>query len=183
MKRAKKCETKRLIITDSIIEECNELQKICESWDDKEIIEGTDFEHDYIYKCITEGDLPPSPNASKENYRLKSIFLKDTSILIGFTDIYYGYPSKNSIWISLFIIDKKFRNNGYAQEIINFISNECKKEGYKKIGIGVHLKNWRGLRFWTKVGFDKVLGIFGDDTYSKSTYALIGLEKSLKQIK
>lgn len=174
-----KFETKRLIIADARIEECKELQEICDTWDDKKIIEGTDFEPNYIYKCITEGDLPPTPDANKENYRLKSIYLKDTGKLIGFTDIYYGFPSEDTIWISLFMIDKKFRKNGYAQEVIDFITSECIKSTYEKIGIGVHLKNWRGLRFWTKAGFDKVFGVFGDDTYSESNFALIGLEKSL----
>lgn len=181
MKRiiTEKWETNRLILVDAIIEECNELQKICETWDDKKLIEGTDFEPDYIYKCITEGDLPPMPNANKENYRLKSIYLKDIGNLIGFTDIYYGYPSEDTIWISLFMIDKEFRKNGYAQEVIDFITTECIKDGYKKIRIGVRLKNWRGLKFWTKAGFDKVFGIFGDETYSESTFALMGLEKRL----
>lgn len=172
-------ETKRLIISESIIEECNELQVICDKWNDKLIIEGSNFESDYIYKCLTEGDLPPKPNANKDYYRLKSIYVKATGELIGFYDIYYGFPSDETAWISIFIIDKQFRKNGYAQEAIDFISEESIKRGYRKIGIGVHLKNWRALRFWTKAGFDKISGIFGDDTYSESTFSLIGLEKDL----
>lgn len=180
----KKCipnkgETKNLIISDSLVEECNDLQNICVRWDDKSIIEGSDFEADYIYKCITEGDLPPVPDATKENYRFKSIYLKENKNLIGFTDMYYGFPSVDTVWISLFIVDKDFRKKGYAQETVNYISKECTKIGYKKIGIGVHLKNWRGLRFWTKAGFDRVSGVFGDEIYSEKTFALIGLEKIL----
>ncbi|WBW95584.1 GNAT family N-acetyltransferase [Oceanirhabdus sp. W0125-5] len=172
-------ETKRLIITNSKIEECDELQKICESWDDKKLIEGSNIEPDYIYKCITEGDLPPVTNASRENYKLKSIYLKDNGKLIGFTDLYFGYPKEKTIWISLFLISKDFRKKGYAQEVIECISKEGRTAEYEKIGIGVHLKNWRGLRFWTKSGFDRVVGIFGDEDYSENTYAVIGLEKNL----
>lgn len=164
---------------DATIEACDELQRICETWDDKKLMEGTEIEPDYIYKCITEGDLPPMPSADKENYRLKAIYLKDTEQLIGFTDLYYGYPSEDTIWISLFMIDKEFRRNGYAKEAIDFLSAEFENSRYKKIGIGVHLKNWRALRFWTNAGFDQVLGIFGDAKYSENTFALIGLEKVL----
>lgn len=35
------------------------------------------------------------------------------------------------------------------------------------------------IKILTKAGFNKVLGVFGDDTYGDNTYALIGLEKEL----
>lgn len=166
-------------ITDSIMSECPDLQNICQSWVDKVLIEGSEFESNYIYNCLTIGDLPPIPNASKSSYRLKSIYLKQTDELIGFTDLYFGYPTNDSAWISIFVIHEKFRNNGYAQEAIAILTEECKLHGYKKIGIGVYLKNWRALRFWTKVGFDKVTSISGDKDYSENSYARIGLEKNL----
>lgn len=175
----KNWETNRLILSEAVLEEADRLQKICENWENKEIIEGSDFESDYIYKCITEGDLPPIPQGNKENYRLKSIYLKDIGKIIGFTDIYYGYPSEDTVWISIFLIDKGYRKNGYAQEAMACLVSRFKRKGYKKVGIGVQLKNWTALRFWTKAGFNKVLGVFGDDTYGDNTYALIGLEKEL----
>jgi len=166
-------------ITDSTMNECSDLQNICESWVDKVLIEGYEFESTYIYNCLTKGDLPPIPNASKSLYRLKSIYIKQTDELIGFTDLYFGYPTNDSAWISLFVIHEKFRNNGYAQEAIAILSEECKLLGYKKMGIGVYLKNWRALRFWTKAGFDKVISISGDKDYSENNFARIRLEKSI----
>ena len=53
---------------------------------------------------------------------------------------------------------------------------------YYKIGLGVYLKNWKALRFWTKSGFDKVIGIYGDKVFGQDKYALIGLEKSIELI-
>lgn len=170
---------KSIIISDSTLDECSALQIICDSWGDKRLIEGTEFEPNYIHNCLTNGDLPPIPNASKSLYRLKSIYIKQTDELIGFMDLYFGYPTNDSAWISIFMIHEKFRNNGYAQEAIAIISEECRKLEYKKIGIGVFLKNWRALRFWTKVGFGKVTSISGDKDYSEKSFALIGLEKSL----
>lgn len=171
---------KPIVIADATLDECNDLQSICDSWVDKKMMEGTEFEPNYIYNCLTKGDLPPIPNASKSLYRLKSIYKRHTDELIGFTDIYYGYPSNDSVWISIFLIHEKFRNNGYAQEAIALISEESKVQGFNKIGIGVYLKNWRALRFWTKVGFDKIISISGDKDYSENSFARVVLEKSLK---
>jgi ribosomal protein S18 acetylase RimI-like enzyme len=166
-------------IADSTMDECANLQNICDSWEDKRIIEGSEFEPNHIFNCLTKGDLPPIPNANKSSYCLKSIYLKQTNELIGFCDLYFGYPTNESAWISIFMIHNNFRKKGYAQEAIDIISNECRVLGFSKIGIGVYLKNWRALRFWTKAGFDKVISITGDKDYSENAFARIGLEKKI----
>jgi len=174
-----KIETERLIISNAVLEECGDLEKVLLSWTDKKLIEGSDSESGYFEKCIKDGDLPPIKEANKCNYRLKSIYLKGENKLIGYFDLYFGFPSTDCVWISIFVIDGAFRKEGYAQEVINKLSNECKKNGFPKIGIGVFLNNWRALRFWTKAGFDKVFGIFCDGEYQENKYAAIGLEKIL----
>ncbi|WDV44618.1 GNAT family N-acetyltransferase [Clostridiaceae bacterium M8S5] len=179
MKIKERMESNRLVIKKSSTIECERLQNICMSWDDKIKLEGEEFEDDYIEKCLKNGDLPPIQTASKDNYRLKSIYLKKGNELIGFFDLYYGYPAEDTIWIGMFLIDKKYQNNGYAREVIELVIKESNKTDYRKIGIGVYLKNWKGLRFWTRAGFDKVFTISGDKEYSDKTFALIGLEKYL----
>lgn len=169
--------TERLVIYNTMMEEEQVLQGICNSWDNKVLIEGEPFDKNYIKSCLIEGDLPPLPDATKEKYRLKSIQHKESGSVIGFYDLYYGYPTQETIWISLFVMDKKYRKNGYAQEVIEMITRECEKTSFKKMGVGVHLKNWTGLRFWTKTGFTNVFTVYGDKKYSSDTYALIGLEK------
>jgi ribosomal protein S18 acetylase RimI-like enzyme len=77
------------------------------------------------------------------------------------------------------MISKDYRKSGYAQEAIDSIFTECSKAGFKNIGIGVFLKNWRGLRFWTKAGFTEVTGISGNAEYSENTFAFIRLLKSI----
>ena len=170
-------ETESLWIRSAVTGDVEVLSAICDSWDDKELLEGEPFDDDFIRKSIEEGDLPPLPDASIENYRIKTIFRKDTEDVVGFFDFYCGYPSANCIWMGIFLIDKKHRKNGYAQEVINFIAEEGKKAGYEKSGIGVYLKNWTGLRFWTKSGYDKVIGIYGDKQFGEEAFSLVGLEK------
>lgn len=172
-------ETDRLILSEAVLDECDDLEKVLQSWSDKMVIEGSGTESGYFEKCITEGDLPPIEGASRDNYRLKSIYLKGEDKIIGYFDIYFGYPSNDCVWISIFVMDGAFRKKGYAQEIIHYLSNEFQKNGFSKMGIGVFLNNWRALRFWTKIGFDKVSDIRADGDYQENKYATIRLEKSL----
>lgn len=172
-------ETSRLVITDAKMEECDKLQKIGEGWENKVLVEGEPFESGYIRRCLVEGDLPPILNASQLNYRLKSIFLKENEVLIGFSDLYLGYPSDNTAWISLMVLDSHFRGNGYAKEAMDAIAQECRVIGFKKIGIGVYLKNWPALKFWTTIGFDKITGISGDEDFGENAFAIVKLEKKL----
>lgn len=174
-----KIETSRLVITDAKMVECETLQKIGEGWEDKVLVEGKPFEPGYICRCLVEGDLPPILNASILNYRLKSIFLKENDALIGFIDLYLGYPSENTAWISLMVLDTHFRGNGYAKEVMDVIAQECRIIGFKNIGIGVYLKNWSALKFWTKIGFDKITGISGDKDFGENSFAIVKLEKKL----
>ncbi|MHC1776202.1 MAG: GNAT family N-acetyltransferase [Lentimicrobium sp.] len=179
-KFSKKTETDRLIIADADPALCDELQEICETWDDKKLMEGEEFEPGYIRKCLAEGDLPPIPGASKEHYRLKSFHLKESGRLIGFTDLYFGYPTEKTAWISIILISKVHRKEGFAQEAIEAISAECTRAGFEQIGIGVYLKNLRGLRFWINAGFREVTGISAEDDNSENTFAFIRLVKILK---
>lgn len=169
----------RIIIKDSSLDECERLQAICDSWQEKKMTEGEAFESNYVFKCLTQGDLPPIPNASKSNYRFRSIYVKSDQTLIGFFDLYFGYPRKDVVWIGMFMIDPKHRRKKYGQEALDLIRDDIKNEGYMKIGLGVHLKNWQALRFWTSLGFSHIMGIFGDNIYGEDNFAVMGLEKDL----
>ena len=173
-------ETENLLISDALAGDCGALERVALSWSDKKLIEGYDLEKGYFEKCINQGDLPPVTNANKRNYRLKAIYLKKEKSLIGFFDLYYGYHSADCVWISIFVIDSPFRKQGYAQEVISFLKRRCKSEGFLKIGIGVYLNNWRALRFWTKAGFVKIMGVNCDGDYQKNKFATIKLELDLK---
>lgn len=162
------------------MDECDEIQHICSTWTYKLFLEGDEFEENYIFKCLTDGDLPPIKGASKEKYSLKSIYLKENNKIIGFIDIYHGYPKEKTLWISIFVLDREIKNNGFGQEVIGALTKDASETYYNKIALAVHLKNWKALRFWTKVGFDKIIGIYGDKDFREDTFALIGLEKNIK---
>lgn len=172
-------ETKNLLIKNSSLRECSDLQAICSNLNDKTFMEGMVFDEEYIYRCLTEGDFPPLENTSLDNYYLKSIYLKSSQKIIGFFDLYHGYPCPNTLWISVFAIDKAFQNKGYGNEIITELAKAAYSHNFSKLAVAVHLKNWTALQFWFKAGFNKVLNIYGDKTLNENSLALITLEYTL----
>lgn len=172
-------ETEHLVVKDAVLADCEALQQICSSWDDKVLLEGDPFELGYIRKCIVEGDLPPLPDASREKYAFKAIYLKQNGKVVGFLDLYHGYPAADTLWISIFVVDKSYQNRGFAHEVISSLADDAKAAHFSKMGVSVYLKNWRGLRFWTKAGFDRITRVYGDKDFGPDTFALVGLERSL----
>ncbi|MBD8047898.1 GNAT family N-acetyltransferase [Clostridium sp. N37] len=111
---------------------------------------------------------------------MKSIYSNKSNDIIGFIDIYHGYPNLQTLWISIFVLDRNIQNKGFGQEVIEALTKDAIDINYNKIGLAVRLKNWKALRFWTKAGFSKVIGIYGDKNFGQDTYALIELEKDIR---
>lgn len=172
-------ETERLIISEAAHSDLMRLEAICKSWEDKTWIEGEAFPDEYIESCLEKGDLPPSPLATKENYRLKKIVMKDSDEIIGYFDLYYGFPSEDCIYMSIFLIDSKYQKMHHAKEVVTQLIAEGKRTSYKKLSIGVQLKNWKALKFWINSGFKSIRGYYGDSILSDSTFAILGLEVDL----
>ncbi|GAU79797.1 hypothetical protein F3D3_4462 [Fusibacter sp. 3D3] len=162
--------------------ELDELMSVANTWENKVLTEGEAFTEDYFIKAIEEGDLPPIPNASRDHFDFYSILKKDTLEIIGFMEIYMGYPDDKTLWIGMFVIDSSQRRNHYGHEIISNLNTLYTKLPFSKVGVGVSLKNWRGLRFWHKMGFNTLFNVAGDIECTEETHALIGLIKSNKLV-
>jgi len=171
--------TPNLVVRDADIRDAEALKAICRSWSDKLLLEGEVFEGGYIEKCIGEGDLPPIENASRRCYQLKAICSGADAGVVGFLDVYHGYPNPSTIWISIFVVDTALQQHGVGGEVIEAIAAEGRKLGYTSLGIGVHLKNWKGLRFWHKNGFDRISRIGGDREYGADKFAVMFLERAI----
>ena len=171
-------ETERLEIRNSTMDECIVLQQLNQVSDYIADWVGRRTEPDYVHKCLTDGALPPG--GRKEFYQAKSIYLKNSGQLIGFSELYHGYPEKEVFYIGWLFIHPDYQHNGYAQEFIKYIVCEASKIGFTEARIGVHLKNWPALRFWTQLGFDKILGIVGDSEHSEKTFSVLRLQKRFR---
>lgn len=125
--------------------------------------------------CLTIGDLPP--NGTKDNFENLSIYEGDN--LIGFMSIYKGYPSKNTTYISFLYISGKERYKGYGKRIVDIISAYSKENKFVNIRIAVLLRNWNGIKFWHKCGFNNLTKVSIEGEFSEGNYGCIELEKTI----
>ncbi|TXK80684.1 GNAT family N-acetyltransferase [Paenibacillus sp. N3.4] len=171
-------KSERLIFEYIKLQELEEVQELYESSSNISLWDGREPDTEYINQCYFKGDLPPG--GKKENYKFQTIKTNgDSNNLIGMLSIYHGYPRSDITYIAFMCVGNKYKKQGYGQEIINQIIIGLTRLGYKEIRINVALKNWSALRFWSKLGFDKINGIFGDKDYSDSTYSNIELTRFL----
>lgn len=169
-----------LLIKRADFTDIDTLNSICDSWEDYIQSEGKPFPPNYIKNCILYGDLPPLKEAKLNNYTLMTI-VEDRQI-IGFFDMYHGYPQKDCLWISIFVIAKNYRKKQYGQRVILSLTQLAAENGWKSCGVGISLKNWCALRFWTKNGFTRIGDIYGDREYSSDAFAIIRLYNDLNRI-
>lgn len=162
--------TNRLLFNDIKFQEIKEVQRLYEDssqinrWGER----GSD--RNYIQRCYESGDLPPE--GEKNKYKLQTIrLMTDGQHLTGFMSLYHDYPSIDAAYISFFCIGNDYKSKGYGQEAIHHLVLELERLQYKQIRVNVALKNWPALRFWSKLGFDRIGGLYGDKEYSDSAHA------------
>ncbi len=125
--------------------------------------------------CLTTGDLPP--NGIKENF--ESISIYDHSNLVGFLTIYKGYPHKKHMYICFLYITNENRYKGLGKKISDMITWYCKDKEFVSIRVAVSLKNWNGIKFWNKCGFNHLTAVSTDGVFSEENYGCIELEKQM----
>jgi ribosomal protein S18 acetylase RimI-like enzyme len=112
-------------------------------------------------------------HASKDDYAL--FVVENSQGIIGLFDLYDGYPTIGTGWISLLLLDIEFRGKGIGKILCNLIAEECRTYGFDSVGLAVSMNNRIALKFWVNLGFKEILGIYGD-----LKYPVMGLKQTLK---
>jgi diamine N-acetyltransferase len=174
-------ETEGLVVQDSTWDEAPELQQVVDAipqirgWTGDGMADEPDRP---VSSVLAEPPLPP--NGAKELFRMQSIRLRDTGELIGLLTVYHGFPADDVFWVNTLALAPRFRGQGHGSEVIRGLSDKVERMGtYTRMQLYAFLKNWPALRFWTRVGFDRVVEIRGDKAYSDQAQAYVLLEKSL----
>jgi ribosomal protein S18 acetylase RimI-like enzyme len=174
-------ETQRCKVTDSALDEVQELQQIYDAnpqirgW---AVAKGEDEPEHPMLAAFTEGALPPG--GSKALFRLQSIRLNDTAQLIGFLGTYHGFPKGDMFWITVLAIQPNFQDKGYGKELMQGLSKVVKQlDSYTRMRTFVNLKNWPSLRLCVHAGFDKIVQIVGDSAHTDEADSYVMVEKSL----
>ncbi|NLW80961.1 MAG: hypothetical protein GXY42_04725 [Desulfovibrionales bacterium] len=45
--------------------------------------------------------------------------------------------------------------------------------------VGIGLRNWNALRFWIRLGFQRITGMSGSRVYAPNAFAFLELQKNL----
>lgn len=125
--------------------------------------------------CFREGLLPP--NKSKEDFKMLSCYINNT--LIGRVTILKGYPEDDIYYIGIIYLVDTEKHKGYGKIIINLLCDYFRANKMTRVRVCVALKNWDGIRFWHRCGFDRITSTSYDVSYSEETFATIELEKTL----
>ena len=176
-----KWETERLWVEDSTLGEAPELQQINDivpqtrSWMQ---VEGQDNPDCSMLLALKEGVLPPTPDRSKDYFRLQTIRLGSTGELIGFLAVYHGFPDEATFWINAVTFHPQFQGKGYGPELLLRLGEIAGQlGGYTRMRAYVELTNWPSLRLCVKAGLDKIIEIVGDKVHTENTEAHVLLEK------
>lgn len=143
----------------------------------------------FIGANMSEGELPDySPKQlydSANKTDNKHIYLiKDEDRPIGELSIMIDPPhikrkEKNTGWISICIGEKEYRGKGIAKTAMEYLENECRKLGLKRIELGVFDYNKRARAFYQKIGYKEFARIKDFVYYQETWRADIRMEKYL----
>lgn len=82
-------------------------------------------------------------------------FSKDQQA-VAFLSLLEGYPESETLYIGLFLIDKRFQKKSIGTRIVNAVIDEAIHSGYTALKLSVQENNISGYPFWKKMGFEAV---------------------------
>ncbi|TAL27360.1 MAG: GNAT family N-acetyltransferase [Nitrospirae bacterium] len=104
-----------------------------------------------------------------ENYEL--LCAEKDGVVIGFCSLLLSHNfwvEGNILYITTFIIDEKYRNQGIGKKLMEAVNEIAREKGCKKIELesGFHRKD--AHTFYGKMGFDKRAYFFSRDVRQKT---------------
>ena len=129
------------------------------------------YDQKYFEQLIESPSLPPEGH--RYQVQNQTLLTQAGSRIIGWYELYHGYPSVDTAWIGSFFIRPDFQGKGFGEEIISGLLNKLEKDvKYHAAQLAVYSRNWKALRFWHQMGFDRIARLSGDSDF--------GADKNLK---
>ncbi len=122
-------------------------------------------------------DLPPG--GKKENSYHYLLFARSNNEVAGILSCYLGYPEKEVFYVGGLFLRPRWQGIGLGKEIVSRVEDLLNNNIVKQIRLGVGLKNWSALRFWTGLGFDTITKIKGDSEFGVNQFAAVELLKRI----
>lgn len=118
------------------------------------------------YSLLVTGSLPgPSTASSLLVDCPPRITIKDKVVLgfsienqglFGVLDSIRGFPTQESWWLGLLLLDPSQRNKGLGHRIVHSFEHWVSQQGAKRIFLGVVEENERAYLFWKNMGFQVI---------------------------
>ena len=94
------------------------------------------------------------PGAAPEDKYFLGYFQGDR--LAAVLDLIDGYPSAETAYIGLFMVDGRFSGQGIGSRLVEELLEELKTAGFSRVRLAYQKANPQSTRFWTKNGFQPV---------------------------
>lgn len=164
--------SERLLFSNAIPADVADLQRIYDACHYVRVWEGKGAETRDMLKVITQPELPPDGEA--QYVHQQTIRQQEDGQVVGYLEMYYGYPKPDVYWIALFYVHPDFQQKGYGNEAIRALLQQVRAlHFYTEAQLAVGIKNWIGMRFWQQQGFDKLLRWRGDKVYGEDKFAML----------
>ena len=115
----------------------------------------------------------------EENYCILSYIQQDK--LTGYVVLRECDKKEKSVCIERFFISDKKERKRDTKEFINGICKYCAEQGMRFARVEIDLNKWENLRFWFQLGFDNIVNMPFNTSFSKESFASIEIEKELYQ--
>ncbi|NQN91381.1 GNAT family N-acetyltransferase [Streptococcus suis] len=93
-------------------------------------------------------DCPPGKELSDKYF----LGFWDTERLVAILDLIDGYPTEDTAYIGLFMVDSKLASQGLGSKVIAELLTQLATH-FKKVRLGYVESNPQASHFWSKVGF------------------------------
>ena len=130
---------------------------------------------DLATQILQHRSMPPGGVPWREKtYLIRELESRDT---VGVIIIYFGYPAPDSIYVASLYLRPSYQGTGIGRELVAELEQLAVQAGFREARVGVELRNWRALRFWTARGYGRITKIKGDQDFGKSAHAFVELLK------
>ena len=102
-----------------------------------------------------------SGNRTTYIFTIDDEFIGEISLIKEMNDKDYTIPGRR-VFVSRLIVKYEYRRQGIGRNLVEFITQKAKEEGYSEMSVGVDLVNYPALRLYIETGFDKITYI-GED--------------------
>lgn len=133
--------------------------------------------HTKAEAMIRHTELPPGGRPEQEQTYVVRASGSDT--VDGVLQVYRGYPEPGVLYLGELYLRPVAKGRGLGATIVEALEHRAREAGASEIRLGVGLRNWGALRFWVRMGYDRITKVSGDRAFAENAFAVIELARQL----